>query len=100
MAPDSSGTFDLTPGDVGYIPATQAHYLENTGTTDFIYLEVLLAPRFTDISVNQWLSLVPPYVVKDTLHLPDQVIANLDKTKQFLVPGNPNLLTTNFTVPS
>lgn len=96
-APDSSATFDLTAGDVGYIPSTQAHYLENTGTDDFVYLEMLLAPRFTDISVGQWLALVPPYVVKDTLHLPDSVIANLPKTKPFLLPGNPNLLTTNFT---
>lgn len=96
-APDSSGTFDLTEGDVGYIPATEAHYLENTGTEDFVYLEMLLAPRYTDISVNQWLGLTPPQVVKDHLGLPDAVINALPKTKPFLMPGNRNLLTTNFT---
>jgi len=40
---------------------------------------MLQAPRFTDISVNQWLGLTPGAVVKDHLSLPDEVIANLPK---------------------
>ena len=50
-----------------------------------------------DVSVNQWLGLTPPQVVKDTLNLPDEVIANLPKYKEYILPGNKDLLTTNFT---
>ena len=46
-APESSRTFDFTEGDVGYIPFPEAHYIENTGDVDLVYLEVLLAPKFT-----------------------------------------------------
>ena len=50
-----------------------------------------------DISVAQWLGLTPPQIVKDTLNLPDDLIAKLPKFKEYLVPGNKNLLATNFT---
>jgi len=84
-APDTSGIFS-TEGDVGYIPVIEAHYLENTGTEDFVY-DMLLAPRHTDVSV----------VVKDHSGLPNAVIKASPKTKPFLVSGNKNLLTTNLT---
>ena len=35
--------------------------------------------------------------MKDTLNLPDDVIANLPKYKNYILPGNTNLSTTNFT---
>jgi len=100
VAPESSRTFDFQAGDVSYVPAPQSHYIENVGDTDVVFLEVLQAPKFTDLSMGQWLALTPPQVVKDTLKLPDSVIANLPKYKSYIVPGNTNLTTTNFTVSS
>jgi oxalate decarboxylase/phosphoglucose isomerase-like protein (cupin superfamily) len=88
MAPASSRTFYYTAGDVGYIPALNSHYIENTGTENVIFLEVLKQPVFTDISVAQGLALAPKQVVQDTLHLPDKT---LDKQKTYLKPGNRNL---------
>jgi oxalate decarboxylase family bicupin protein len=38
VAPQSSRTFDFQAGDVGYVPVPDAHYLENTGDTDLVYL--------------------------------------------------------------
>ncbi|CZS96042.1 related to oxalate decarboxylase [Rhynchosporium agropyri] len=91
LAPDSSNTFDFTAGDVGYIPASNSHYIENTGTEDVIFLELLNQPVFSDISVAQWLALTPKQVVKDHLHLPDSVLDNLPKQKTYLKPGNKNM---------
>jgi len=90
-APQSSRTFDYTAGDVGYIPASNSHYIENTGTEDMIYLEVLKQGVFTDISVATWLALTPRQVVQDTLHLPLDILNNLPKQKTYLKPGNTNL---------
>jgi len=67
MAPQSSRTFDDTSGDVAYIPASNSHYIENTGDVDLLFLEVLKQPKFTDISVAQWQALTPKEIVQDTL---------------------------------
>lgn len=91
QAPDSSRTFDFTQSGVGYIPSSQSHYIENTGTTDLTYIEVLQAPKYTDISVSQWLALAPRQVVKDTLGLPDAVLDALPKQKEYVIAGNTNL---------
>lgn len=90
-APSSARTFDFTAGSVGYIPAAASHYIENTGDEDVIFLEVLQAPKFTDISAAQWLALTPKQVVQDHLHLADSVWDNLPKEKQYIKPGNPNM---------
>ena len=45
--PASSRTFDFAEGDVGYVPFPDSHYIENTGDTDVVYLEVLRAPKFS-----------------------------------------------------
>lgn len=58
-APSSSQTFDYGPGDVGYIPLTFSHYIENIGDEEVVLLEMLKAPKFEDISVSQWLGLTP-----------------------------------------
>lgn len=97
-APEASRTFDFSAGDVGYIPATQAHYIENVGDEPVQFIEMLLAPRFTDISVNQWLGLTPKQTVRDHIKLPDSVINNLPKVKSYLLPGmGYNNTRTNFT---
>ncbi|KAK4633045.1 Oxalate decarboxylase OxdC [Fulvia fulva] len=98
QGPQASRTFDFTAGDVGYIPVADSHYIENTGNETLVYLEVLQAPRYIDISAAQWLGLTPGQVVKDTLNVPQSFIDTLPKTKRYIVPGNPDLLTTNFTV--
>lgn len=38
VAPEASQTYDFRAGDVGYIPNTSAHYLENTGDEDLVYV--------------------------------------------------------------
>ena len=45
LAPDFSQTFDFQAGDVGYVPRPNAHYLENTGSEDLVFLgKELLIP--------------------------------------------------------
>ncbi|KAI1633147.1 RmlC-like cupin domain-containing protein [Biscogniauxia mediterranea] len=90
-APSSSRTYDFTAGSVGYIEKSAGHYVENTGTDDVVFLEVLLADKFSDISAAQWLALMPRQVVKDTLNLSDDVLDNIPKDKTLIKPGNPNM---------
>jgi hypothetical protein len=58
--------------------------------------QVLQASQYSDISVNQWLGLTPKQVLKDHLHLDDDVLDSFPKTKPIVVQGNPDLTTTDF----
>ncbi|KAI5801228.1 RmlC-like cupin domain-containing protein [Geopyxis carbonaria] len=87
VAPSSARTFDYRKGDVGYVPKSSSHYVENRGTDDVIFLEVLKQGTFTDISVGKWLALTPPQVLKDHLHLSDETIAHLSKEEPLIVQG-------------
>ena len=46
-APSTATTFDYRPGDVGYFPQSNSHYIENTGDEDLVFLEVLQTDEFT-----------------------------------------------------
>ncbi|KAG9184961.1 Oxalate decarboxylase [Alternaria panax] len=98
-APAASRTFDFSAGDVGYVPVPNAHYLENTGNETLVYLEVLQSSQYSDISVNQWLGITPRQIVKDHLNVDDAFLDTLGsrRSKDFVVQGNPDLTTTDFT---
>jgi len=51
-------------GDVGYVPFAMGHYIENTGATPLRFLEVFKSNYYADVSLNQWLALTPPELVK------------------------------------
>jgi oxalate decarboxylase family bicupin protein len=97
QAPTNSRTFDFTAGDVGYVPAPNAHYLENVGNETLVFLEVLQATQYTDISVNQWLGLTSKQIVKDHLKVDDAFLDTLPKVKPIIVPGSSDPTATNFT---
>ncbi|TFK67751.1 putative oxalate decarboxylase/oxidase [Pluteus cervinus] len=78
-------TFDYQAGDVGYVPPSYGHYVENTGNTTLKFLEVFRSGKFQDISLTQWLALTPPALVKAHLGLPDEFIKNLSRVKQEVV---------------
>ncbi|RDB25886.1 Oxalate decarboxylase OxdC [Hypsizygus marmoreus] len=78
-------TFNYQAGDIGYVPATMGHYLENTGNTTLRFLEIFKSEKFQDISLAQWLALTPPKLVKEHLGFSDDVIARLSKTKLTVV---------------
>ncbi len=78
-------TFDYQAGDVGYVPFAMGHYVENRGNTTLRFLEMFRSDRFADISLNQWLALTPPELVRAHLHLSDEAMAALQKQKPIIV---------------
>jgi oxalate decarboxylase len=62
-------TFDYQAGDVGYVPFAMGHYVLNTGEQPLQFLEIFRSSRFADISLNQWLALIPPQLVQAHLNL-------------------------------
>jgi oxalate decarboxylase len=86
-ASGNARTFDFQAGDVGFVPFAMGHYVENTGTKPLRFLEVFKSSYYADVSLNQWLALTPPELVKAHLNLDDQAMAALHKQKFPVVPG-------------
>ena len=79
-------TADFTASDVGYVPRTLGHYIENTGDTDLIYLEMFKADRFQDLSLNDWITHTPPELVRQHLEISPPTLAAIPKGKHDLLP--------------
>ena len=85
-AEGNARTFDFQAGDVGYVPRPMGHYVENTGTEPIRYLEMFRTGRFKDVSLAQWLALVPPELAHQ--HLPQlgrRFLRSLPKKKRVVV---------------
>ena len=80
-------TFDFGGGDVGYVPFAMGHYIENTGSKPLRFLEMFKSSYYADLSLNQWLALTPPELVKVHLELNQQFMDALRKTKAPVVPA-------------
>jgi oxalate decarboxylase len=80
-------TFDVAHGDVGYVPCAYGHYIENTGDTPLLFLELFRNPRFEDVSLAQWLANTPPAVTADTIRVPRSLVAAVPKEKRPVAPA-------------
>jgi oxalate decarboxylase len=78
-------TFDYQAGDVGYVPFAMGHYVENVGDDRVRFLEMFRSDHYADVSLNQWLALTPPELVRAHLNLDQQTIRALSKTKPIIV---------------
>ena len=82
-----SRTIDFNAGDVGYVPQTLGHYIENTGDTDLVFLEMFHASHYQDISLNDWLTHLPPELVIAHLGISRETLAAIPKANLALVPA-------------
>ncbi len=80
-------TADFNPGDVGYIPKTFGHYIENTGDTDLIFLEMFKADRYQDLSLSDWITHTPPELVMAHLGISKETLGMIPKDKLNTVPA-------------
>jgi oxalate decarboxylase len=80
-------TFDYQAGDVGYVPFAMGHYVQNTGEDTLTFLEMFRSDHFADVSLAQWVGVLPPELVKAHLNLSDALIASLPRTKPVVVAG-------------
>jgi oxalate decarboxylase len=78
-------TFDYQAGDVGYVPFAMGHYVQNVGDDPVRFLEMFHSDRFADVSLNQWMALTPPALVRAHLNVGDELIAALSKDKPIIV---------------
>jgi oxalate decarboxylase len=78
---DNARTVDFHANDVGYVPSSAGHYIENTGDTDVVFLEMFAASIFQDVSLNQWLRRLPARMVQAHLGFDSATIAKIPAEK-------------------
>ena len=75
-------TMDFRANDVGFVPSMAGHYIENTGTEDLVFLEMFKAPKYQDVSLNQWIARMPDKMAAAHLKLPVPVIRRAPQDKE------------------
>ncbi len=88
MPTGNARTMDFNANDVGYVPKMAGHYIENTGNTDLVVLEMFKAHEFVDVSLNNWLRHLPPEMVTSHLRLNATQIGSIPALKREFV-GRP-----------
>ena len=70
---------DFQAGDVGYVEKTLLHYIENTGETDLIFLEMFRSSFYQELSLSEWLTHTPPELVKAHLNIDQATLDAIPK---------------------
>jgi oxalate decarboxylase len=79
-------TMDFQEGDVGYVENTLLHYIENTGDTDLIFLEMFKSSYYQDLSLSEWLAHTPPELVMAHLHIDKATLDAIPKNGVVVTP--------------
>jgi oxalate decarboxylase len=79
-------TMDFQAGDVGYVEKTLGHYVENTGDTDLVFLEMFKSGVYQDFSLSQWLAHTPPELVMAHLRIDRATYDAMPKDEVVVMP--------------
>ena len=79
-------TMDFQEGDVGYIEQSMPHYIENTGDTDLVFIEVFPTPDYQDISLAEWLAHTPSRLVNQHIATGEDFLNKVSRKEAVIVP--------------
>ena len=79
-------TMDFEEGDVGYVLQSSPHYIENTGDSDLVFLEMFKSDHYEDISLAEWVAHTPPLLVSQHLGIDQKVIEGIAKEEVIIDP--------------
>ena len=79
-------TMNFEEGDVGYVDKSAPHYVENTGDSDLVFIEVFPTPVYQDISLAEWLAHTPARLVDQHIQVGEDFLAGLQKKESIVVP--------------
>jgi oxalate decarboxylase len=81
-------TMDFEEGDVGYIEQSLPHYVENTGDTDLVFIEVFPTPFYEDISLAEWMAHTPSRLVDQHLGVGEEMLRKISRREAVITPEN------------
>lgn len=79
-------TADFRAGDIGYVKKSLGHYVQNTGKTDLIFLELFKSDHFAEVSLSDWLKHTPPQLVHEHLGIDPGLLKQLPDIRADVLP--------------
>ena len=79
-------TMDFEEGDVGYVLQSNPHYIENTGDTDVVFLEMFKSDHYEDISLAEWMAHTPSLLVSQHLGIDQSTLEAIPKEEIVVDP--------------
>jgi oxalate decarboxylase len=79
-------TADFRPGDIGYVKKSLGHYVQNTGNTDLVFLELFKSDHYAEVSLSDWLTHTPPQMVMEHLNISRETLARFPNARPDVVP--------------
>jgi oxalate decarboxylase len=87
IAGSDARTMDFQEGDVGYVPISNPHYIENTGDTDLIFLEMFKTGEYQDISLAEWMAHTPHLLMDQHLQVGMPMLESIPKQEIIVTPA-------------
>jgi oxalate decarboxylase len=85
-AGSTARTMDFEEGDVGYIPISNPHYIENTGDSDLVFLEMFRTGEYQDISLAEWMAHTPHLLMDQHLGVGISMLDSIPKQEMVVTP--------------
>ena len=82
---EANNYWRTTHGRIALTIEEMGHYVQNIGDDTLRFLEMFRSDRFADVSLNQWMALTPPELVRAHLNIDDKTIGALHKVKPIIV---------------
>ncbi len=82
-----ANTVDFAPSDVGYVPRSFGHYIENVGTDTLRFLEVFAVGQYADVSLSSWMANTPHELVAAHLNMDVDTLRRISQQKTPVVPA-------------
>jgi oxalate decarboxylase len=79
-------TMDFEEGDVGYVPESNPHYIENTGDSDLVFLEMFKSSEYQDISLAEWMAHTPHLLMNQHLGVTMSMLDGIPKEETVITP--------------
>jgi oxalate decarboxylase len=80
-------TQDFRAGDIGVVQRNNGHFIQNTGTTDLVFVALFKSGEYAEFSLSDWLTHTPPELVAQHLNIDPTVLMRFPKDAPGIVPA-------------
>jgi oxalate decarboxylase len=80
-------TQDFRAGDIGVVQRNNGHFIQNTGSTDLVFVALFKTGEYAEVSLSDWLTHTPPELVAQHLNIDPTVLMRFPKDAPGIVPA-------------
>jgi oxalate decarboxylase len=86
-AAPTAQTQDFRAGDIGVVKRNNGHFIQNTGTTDLVFVALFKTAEYEEVSLSDWLTHTPPELVAQHLNIDPSVLKQFPQDAPGIIPA-------------